>query len=215
MRQNCRFAALGLLSLWLVASLVSACSSQESSNEEPKDLKADVSLDVREDVSVDVAPELKAEVASDLISEDVTDVAADSTVEPEIQVDTVVEDKWAFCDVATDTNCIEIVKGESVFYQKIGRHPTMEFDDEGTPRTVVRLSDLIEADAIPEPDAWRYQIFGSDGFTFGGYASWDQMMQGYLEVGARRVVWEPVLELPDSLRVKDSVRIVLSPAGEQ
>ncbi len=118
------------------------------------------------------------------------------------------------CDAMTDKNCVEIHRGESVFYRHIDYYPTFEFDDKGTVRTVIHLHELIDPEVAEEPDAWRYQIFGTDGYTFGGYAEWDHMLQGYMEVGVRRVVWEPALELPDSWRVKDAYLITLSPAGE-
>jgi hypothetical protein len=118
------------------------------------------------------------------------------------------------CDAMTDKNCVEIHRGESVYYRHIDYYPTSEFDDKGTVRTVIDLADLIDPEVAEEPDAWRYQIFGTDGYTFGGYAQWDQVLQGYMEVGDRRVVWEPALELPDSWRVKDAYLITLSPAGE-
>jgi hypothetical protein len=118
------------------------------------------------------------------------------------------------CDAMTDKNCLEIHRGESVYYRHIDYYPTSEFDDKGTVRTVIDLADLIDPEVAEEPDAWRYQIFGTDGYTFGGYAEWDHMLQGYMEVGARRVVWEPALELPDSWRVKDAWLITLSPAGK-
>jgi hypothetical protein len=139
---------------------------------------------------------------------------------PEVGEDPAVADEVASgipgdpCDAMTDKNCVEIHRGESVYYRHIDYYPTSEFDDKGTVRTVIDLADLIDPEVAAEPDAWRYQIFGTDGYTFGGYAEWDHMLQGYMEVGARRVVWEPALELPDSWRVKDAWLITLSPAGE-
>lgn len=212
----------------LVAVVVSmavgsaGCSSDSQSNTTPeKDVAETPDTAQEEDlaqVDLQVQPDaLDVTVPEDLATEDVPDpqdLGIDQAVEPELVPDEQVEDPWAFCDALTDTNCLEIVRGEKTWYQKLDRHATMQFDDKGTPRTVVRLSDLIESDIASDPGLWRYQIFGTDGFTFGGFATWDQMMQGYMELGARRVVWEPVLELPDSWRVKDSYQIVLSPAGE-
>lgn len=207
--------------LFLMAGYAGCSSDTESDPTPGNDVAVTPDTAVEEDlaqVDLQVQPDAKdVAVPEDLATEDVPDPkdqGTDQAVEPELVPDEQVEDPWAFCDALTDTNCLEIVRGEKTWYQKLDRHPTIQFDDEGTPRTVVRLSDLIESDIAADPGLWRYQIFGTDGFTFGGFATWDQMMQGYMELGARRVVWEPALELPDSWRVKDSYQIVLSPAGE-
>ena len=117
------------------------------------------------------------------------------------------------CTALTDTGCLEVVRGETTYYRFLGDYTTIEFDDNGTTRTVVPLGDLIDAEVAPVPADWRYQIYGSDGYVFPGYATWTNMQNGYIEVGTRKVVWDTSQALPDSWRVKDSYRIVLSPAG--
>jgi hypothetical protein len=118
------------------------------------------------------------------------------------------------CDSLGNKDCVEIRRGEKVFYRHVSDYDVTDYDDKGTVRTVIRLYDLVDEHVAAEPEKWRYQLFGTDGFTFGGFANWDQMLQGYMEVGSRRVVWEPILELPESWRVKDTYRIEMSPAGE-
>lgn len=205
----------GLCRTFLLASvaLVFACSGDETPNNGETDSGTDAS-EASDTATQDLgALEDLDRVDDALDTNDPEDAGEDGLSGDTSEDETGTVDEWAFCDVAVDMNCLQIVRGESVYYQRISKHQTLEFDDKGTPRTVVRLADLIEVKITDEPDAWRYQIFGSDGFTFGGYATWDQMMGGYMEVGTRRVVWEPALELPDSWRVKDSTRIELSPAG--
>ncbi|GEM_PF-2692652 len=216
--------AIASMALAMFVVLAGGCGGEESYSS--GDVAGqDTSLpDAAADVASEdmmVAPELQEDQgAGDTVASDVVDgddssgsdvgVEEDEGSLPDLEEP---EDKWAYCDALADFNCVEIIKGESVFYQKLDRHNAIEFDDKGTPRTVVRLSDLIESDIVATPTAWRYQIFGTDGFTFGGFAEWNHLQQGYMELGSRRVVWEPVLELPDSWRVKDSSRIVLSPSG--
>ena len=196
-------------------ALGSACSSDSSSGKGDPDVaqvedtataNPDTASDVAQpDVATKDNTQPEGDVTTDLASGDAP--ADDQTAAADTAGD------WSYCDAKVDTNCLEIHRGESVFYQRISKFDTLEFDDEGTPRTVVKLSDLIQAEITETPENFRYQVFGTDEYTFGGYASWDQVMQGYMEVGARRVIWEPTLELPDSWGVKDSYRIQLSPAG--
>lgn len=117
------------------------------------------------------------------------------------------------CDASIDANCVQIHRGEAVFHRRPSGFPAFDLDDRGTVRTVIRLHALIDAEVAADPAAWRYQFFGTDNYTFGGYATWEQVLQAYLELGTRRILWEPALELPDSWRVKDTFRIVLSPKG--
>lgn len=117
------------------------------------------------------------------------------------------------CDGLIDANCVQIHRGEAVFFRRPSGFPAFDLTDRGTVRTVIRLHALIDAEVAADPTAWRYQFFGTDNYTFGGYATWEQVLQAYMELGARRIIWEPALELPDSWRVKDTFRIVLSPKG--
>ena len=117
------------------------------------------------------------------------------------------------CDGLGDSDCVQVHRGESVFYRRPSHFESLQVMDRDTPRTVIRLTALIDAEVTDDPVAWRYQFIGVDNYTFGGFATWDQLQQGYMEVGSRRVIWDPTLELPDSWRVKDTWRVVLSPAG--
>lgn len=121
------------------------------------------------------------------------------------------------CDPMTDKDCLQIEKGEAKVLRLISRYTTMSYTDvdQGTTTqmTVAKLTDIIGTDVVPDPENWKYQIYGTDGYTFGGFATWTNMQHGYLEPGSRLVVWEPEQNLPRAYRVKDSYRVVISPAG--
>jgi hypothetical protein len=128
--------------------------------------------------------------------------------------DAPVEDTAPFaCDAMTDLDCMDVQRGESHYFRRLSAFETIEYDDEGTTRTVVPLALLIDAEVTDRPEEWRYQIYGTDGFTFGGYATWTNMENGYIEIGTRKVVWDPSQELPRSYRVRDAYLILLTPAG--
>ena len=116
------------------------------------------------------------------------------------------------CDGMTEPDCFEIHKGETVIYRHLSDYSTLEFDDDGTVRTVARLQEIVGLDMVDDPSAWRYQVYGTDGYTFGGFATWTNIENGYIEPGIRKVVFEPSQELPHSFRVKDAWKMVLSPA---
>ncbi|MBN2495908.1 MAG: hypothetical protein JXR96_15055 [Deltaproteobacteria bacterium] len=117
------------------------------------------------------------------------------------------------CDGLEDTNAFEIQRGESSFCRYLDRFESFEFQDGDYTRTVIRLAELVDAEVAEVPEDFRYMIYGTDGYTFGGYATWDNIQNGYIELGTRRVVWEPSQELPHSFRVKDAYLMVCTPAG--
>lgn len=121
------------------------------------------------------------------------------------------------CDPMTDNNCFEVDKGETKVLRLINKCASFDYNDvdqgETTVRTVIKLTDLVGTDVVGDPENWQYQVYGTDGYTFGGYATWTNVLHGYMDVNERRVVFEPEQNLPRSYRVKDSYRMVISPAG--
>jgi len=117
------------------------------------------------------------------------------------------------CDALGNAECMEIQRGEAVTHRWLARYSSFSYDDRGTERTVIRLAELIDAEVTATPERFRYQVYGSDGYTFGGYATWEQLQQAYVELGSRRIIFEPALELPHSYAVKDAYLIVLSPTA--
>jgi hypothetical protein len=100
-----------------------------------------------------------------------------------------------------------------MYYRRLDTYTTVDIDDDGTMRTCVALPDLIDDAVTTTPEDFRYQIYGTDGYTYGGFATWTNMLDGYVELGNRRIYWDPSQLLPSSWYVKDSYLIVLSPAG--
>jgi len=117
------------------------------------------------------------------------------------------------CDGMTDTNCLQIQLGEEMFYRRLDGYETQDIDDEGTTRTVVYLPDLIDEAITATPEDYRYQGYGTDGYTYGGFATWENMLNGYIELGNRRLYWDPSQLLPNSWNIRDTYLLVLSPAG--
>jgi hypothetical protein len=119
------------------------------------------------------------------------------------------------CNAMTDSRCIEVRKGESVFHRWVD-------DYEAVPRestsqaalTVIRWADMIDDEVTSSPEAFRYQIYGTDGYTFGGFASWQDIQRANLEVGTRRTTFNADAGLGDSFNVRDSYLLVLSPASD-
>ena len=64
---------------------------------------------------------------------------------------------------------------------------------------------------VSDPENFRYQIYGTDDYTFGGYATWQNMENGYIEVVTRRTIFDENQNLDSSFRVKFSYKIVISP----
>jgi hypothetical protein len=115
------------------------------------------------------------------------------------------------CDGKVDTDCIEIHNGESIHYKKISLLPTVEIVHDGETLTVVPYAEIITSDLISDPENFRYQIYGTDDYTFGGYATWYNMENGYLEVTTRRTIFDESQNLDASFRVKFSYKILISP----
>ncbi|MBN1944246.1 MAG: hypothetical protein JW797_01165 [Bradymonadales bacterium] len=141
------------------------------------------------------------------------DVGGDTSPDADLQTDPQADQPRPVCEPLTNLDCIEIQRGETAYHRWLVDYPTLQFDDEGTLRTVVPLADLVDEEVAADPDAWRYQVYGTDGFTFGGFATWTNMLNGYIELTTRKVVFDPSQELPRSYRVKDAYLIVLSPAS--
>lgn len=183
-----------LLSLLCAFSLMACTGNQPSSKEI-----------VTSEALVE-AHAMDAAVEADMVRDEPSAIEADITKDEQGVNNTP-------CDSITDKNCIQIQRGESIYYRRPAEYKSFEYNDKGITRTVIRLSEMFDANIAENLTKWRYSLLATDGYTFGGYASWDQITQGYLELGSRRVMWEPILELPDSWRVKDLYKIVLSPTG--
>jgi hypothetical protein len=154
------------------------------------------------------AADADADVGADADAD--SDAEAESSDEAEAEAEA---SEPGPCDGLTDTNCIQIQLGEAMHYRRLDTYDTQEIDDDGTLRTVVFLPDLIDSWVTTTPEEYRYQMFGTDGYTFGGYATWTNMLNGYIELTVRRIYWDPSQLLPNSWNVRDSYLIVLTPAG--
>jgi hypothetical protein len=202
-------AALGLCVL-----LAAGCHAT-TAGEEDTALAGDVRA---EDAGLDdVAPDpgsADVPAAADTSGgETAPDVAAGTDAAEAVEDLAAVDTAPYTCDSMGDKNCFELQRGESHYFRKLDTYETQVFDDKGNDRVVVRLQDLVDSEVAEDPAAWRFQVFGTDGYTFGGFATWVNVQNGYIELGTRKVVWEPSQELPDSWRVKDAYLMVLSPAG--
>lgn len=117
------------------------------------------------------------------------------------------------CNALTDKNAIEVVRGEQTFCRYLSDYDSFSYQVDVYSGTAINLHELIDEEITTTPDSWRYQVYGTDGYTFGGFATWTNMLRGYLELTTRRVIFELDQELPHSFYVKDAYRIVLTPAG--
>jgi len=117
------------------------------------------------------------------------------------------------CDALNNKNAIEIKIGEQVFCRYLVDYETVEFNVDTYSGTGIRLYELLDEEIAETPENWRYKLYGTDGYTFGGYLTWENMLSGYIELVTRRVIFEPDQELDNSYFVKDSYLIVMSPAG--
>ena len=115
------------------------------------------------------------------------------------------------CDPMTDRSCIMVRIGETEYIRYLADYETLEFNDEGTMMTVIHLWQLVDEEITAEPDQQRYKIYGTDGYTFSDYLYWDNLLGGYIEIGTRKVVYDPAQELARLYRVKDAYLIVLLP----
>lgn len=118
------------------------------------------------------------------------------------------------CDALNNKNSIEIKIGEQSFCRYLVDYETVEFNVDNYSGTGVRLYALIDEEIAEAPEDWRYKIYGTDGYTFGGYLTWGNMLNGYIELVTRRAIFEPDQELDHSFFVKDSYLIVMSPSGD-
>ena len=118
------------------------------------------------------------------------------------------------CEPLTNRQCIEIQRGEAVFHRWLVDYDSFSYDSQynGTIE-VISVAELIDIKVTDDPSAYRYQIYGTDGFTFGGFASLANMENAYMEVSTRLTVFDESQQLPHSFNVKDSYLIVLAPAG--
>lgn len=117
------------------------------------------------------------------------------------------------CNARDDINCIEIQIGEQKFHRWFADYQSLTYTYEADEYTVMHLHELIDSDITNEPQNYRYQMYGTDGYTFGGFASWENMQNGYMVLGERRVLFDPSQQLPHSFNVKLSYLMVLSPVG--
>jgi hypothetical protein len=190
-----RCAALALLAA-CPPVLFSGCGSEGTTQPDGRDAPEEVS-----DGS-DAAEEEIVQEDADILAE-----AADSIDDDPVSEETV----HPACDPMTDHGCIMVRIGEREFLRTIADYETLEFNDEGTTRTVIHLWQLVDEEITTQPDQQRYKIYGTDGYTFSDYLYWEDFLGGYIEIGTRRVVYEPALELPRLFRVKDAYLIVALP----
>ena len=116
------------------------------------------------------------------------------------------------CDVRSDRSCIAIERDGARRIRRLTDYTPVRVDDRGTLRTVIRLSDLIDAEIAPKPHTWRFKLYATDGFTHGGHASWPNLQHGFIELKSRRVFFADSEGLPNTYRVRDTYLIELSRA---
>lgn len=119
------------------------------------------------------------------------------------------------CDARNSLDCIEILRGEVAHHRWLADYEAFRYED---PRhgviDVIRWADMVDEEVTTTPDRFRYQIYGTDGYTFGGYVTWADILNAYLDTNARRTTFDESAGLEASFNVKDSYRLVLSPAGD-
>ena len=188
--------------LVLLAAAAAGCGSDGSS-------QADGHEDTTPDPDAIDAPdeaaseETAGEEEGDVVEEEAGDALEEDPVEEEIVRPP--------CDPMTDRSCIMVRIGEREFLRYFADYESMEFNDEGTMMTVIQLWQLIDEEITPEPDRRRYKIYGTDGYTFSDYLYWENFLGGYIELGTRKVVFDPAQELPRLYRVRDAYLIVAFP----
>jgi hypothetical protein len=195
----------GLLPVFLVilASAAAAAAGCGSDGSSQPDGHVDPTPDPD---AIDMPDEAAPEEAAQEDAEDAAE--AEDALEEDPAEDEIVRPP---CDPMTDHNCITVRIGEREFIRTFADYESMEFNDEGTMMTVIRLWQLIDEEITPEPDQQRYKIYGTDGYTFSDYLYWENFLGGYIELGTRRVVFDPAQELPRLYRVKDAYLIVAFP----
>jgi hypothetical protein len=153
-----RCAALALLAA-CPPVLFSGCGSEGTTQPDGRDAPEEVS-----DGS-DAAEEEIVQEDADILAE-----AADSIDDDPVSEETV----HPACDPMTDHGCIMVRIGEREFLRTIADYETLEFNDEGTTRTVIHLWQLVDEEITTQPDQQRYKIYGTgtrSAITFTGKIS--------------------------------------------
>ena len=115
------------------------------------------------------------------------------------------------CRAHTDRHLLQIDVGSKTYCRPIHRARATTIDDGGVTRTVVLIATLVDREIVEQPTAQRYKLYATDGFTHGGYATWDNLRHGYIELATRKVVFAESQKLPHSFRIKDVYRIEVLP----
>ena len=129
-----------------------------------------------------------------------------------VQNDDALKDEKTF-DAINNTNCFEVVKGETTYKRWLSDYDSFEYDYEGSMMTAINLRELINEEITAAPENYRYKIYGIDNYTFGDFASWTNIQNAVLGIGTRRVVFNPNQGLDHSYNIKWAYKIVLSPAA--
>ncbi|MBP7553456.1 MAG: hypothetical protein KA885_08515 [Spirochaetes bacterium] len=129
-----------------------------------------------------------------------------------VENDDALKDEGTF-DALNNTNCFEVVKGETTYKRWLSDYDSFEYDYEGSMMTAINLRELINEEVTANPENFRYKIYGIDNYTFGDYASWTNIQNAVVGIGTRRVVFNPNQSLDHSYNIKWAYRIVLSPAA--
>lgn len=128
--------------------------------------------------------------------------------------DTGAHDDHGTCEPLTNPACIALQRGETLYDRWLADYPSHQYQSQyDGALTVIDLADLVDSEVAADPSAYRYQIFGTDGYTFGGFATWTNIQSAYLDVVTRLTVFDASQQLPHSYDVKESYLIVLTPAG--
>ncbi len=115
------------------------------------------------------------------------------------------------CRPRQDKGCFQIDLDGHSHALRIPTERAVSVDDGGVTRNAVPLAALFDEDVVADPTRWRYKLYATDGFTHGGYATWDNLQHGYIEVGTRKVFFDASQNLSHSFRIKDAYRIELLP----
>ena len=111
------------------------------------------------------------------------------------------------CDAQTDRRCFRINVDGRALQRRIPGDRATTIDDGGVERVVVPLTEVIDADAIGNAAERRYKFYATDGFTHGGYATWENIRNGYIEIDTRKLIFAPSQDLSHSFRIKDAFRV--------
>lgn len=115
------------------------------------------------------------------------------------------------CHPREDKGCFQIdVDGRS-HARRIPTERAISVEDGEVTRNAVPLSALLEGGVVEDPTQQRYKLYATDGFTHGGYATWENLQHGYIEVDTRKVFFDASQNLSHSFRIKDAYRIEVLP----